>query len=36
MPTTDSLDLNPQVPRDPASGVAVYGDVRRVKIQLGL
>ena len=36
VPTTDSLDLNPQVPRDPASGVAVYGDVRRVKIQLGL
>ena len=34
--TADSLNLNASVPRDPESGVALYGNVRQVKIQLGL
>ncbi len=34
--TTDYLNLNMNVARDPASGVALYGNVRQVKMQLGL
>ena len=34
--TTHCLNLSGSVARDPASGVALYGNVRQVKMQLGV